>query len=373
MSWDRDTRLFVTAPAGTEVALKAELRDLGLSGAKADRGGVRVKGGLEAITRLCARSRLAVRVLIEVGSFAAGDERGLYLGIAAIDWSRWLTPDRTLAVRAVSHRSRLAHTGFIAQKTKDAIVDGQRRRGGERSSVDRRDPDLSIFLRLERDRATVLLDASGGSLHRRGWRADAGEAPLKENLAAAMLRLSGWDRERPLVDPFCGSGTIPIEADLWARAVPAQSVHRRFGFERWSDHGEEAKARVARERERGASRELGSGPTCAGSDRDAAAVRNARANAKRALSRARFEARDARDVRLDTPSHIVGNPPYGERLDATESASVVAEALDRWRTHHVTLLLPEDAPWAEPPVRPLSEHALYNGPLRCRLLTWGPR
>ncbi|MEZ4339723.1 MAG: THUMP domain-containing protein [Sandaracinaceae bacterium] len=373
MTWERDTRLFVTAAAGTEGALKAELRDLGLAGAKAARGGVRVSGGLEAITRICFRSRIAVRVLIELGDFPCGDEASLDRGVGAIGWERWLTPDRTLAVRATSRGSRLDHTGFLAQRVKDNIVDRQRRVASKRSSVDKRDPDLGVVLRLERDHATLLLDASGASLHRRGWRLEEGAAPLKETLAAAVLRISGWDRKRPLHDPLAGAGTIPIEAELWARGVPAQRPERRFGFERWADHDEEARDRAARERESAAARVASDGPSCWGSDTDPRIVEVARANAGRAGSRATFRVDDMETVEPEPGAHVVANPPYGERLDATDLWDHLERAVVRWRRagHPVSLLLPDDGPplateLGSPPRR----HALFNGPLRCHLVTW---
>lgn len=370
MSWGRDTRLFLTAPRGTEVALKAELRDLGLGGAKAARGGVRVKGGVEAITRICSRSRIAVRCLIELDTFACGDERALDRGMAAIEWERWITPERTLAIRATSRGSRLDHTGFLAQRGKDALVDRQRQRFGRRSSVDRRDPDVGIVLRLDKDRATVLLDASGQSLHRRGWRLDEGEAPLKENLAAAVLRMSGWDRERLLVDPFCGAGTLAIEGELWSRGVPAQPGTRRFGFERWADHDADAQARAAKERGSGKARQRERGAPVEASDRDPDAIRLAQSNAKRAGSPVTFTTRDAEDVDPSAPAHIVANPPYGERLEAVGIRRSLAKCVTSWRARHtVSLLLPEDL---DVPVRgpTPSTQALFNGPLRCQLVTW---
>ncbi|MCB9594443.1 MAG: RNA methyltransferase [Sandaracinaceae bacterium] len=373
MSWDRDTPLFITAAAGTEVALKAELRDLGLSGAKGARGGVRVRGGLEAITRVCYRSRIAVRVLIEIADFPCGDERALDKGVGALPWDRWLTPEHTLAVRATSRASRLDHTGFVAQRTKDAIVDAQRRVCGFRSSVDKKDPDLGVVVRIDRDRATVSLDASGASLHRRGWRLEDGPAPLKETLAAAALRISGWDRERPLVDPLCGAGTLPIEAELWARGVPAQRAERRFGFERWADHDEDAAARAARERASGAARAKEDGPSCRGSDADPQIVEVAAANAERAGSRATFSVADLRDVELEEGAHVIANPPYGERLDATDVWAPLDAAVTRWwsRGHPVSLLLPDDAPRLGPDSEAPLRHALFNGALRCHLVTWG--
>lgn len=369
----RNTPLFVTAPLGTETALKAELRDLGLGGAKADRGGVRVRGGVAAVTRLCTRSRVAVRVMVEVGRFAAPDERALYQGIGAIEWSRWLTPELTLGIRAASKRSRLTHTAYLAQKTKDAIVDGQRRVDGRRSSVDKRDPDVSIFVRLDRDEASVFLDASGQSLHRRGWRTEQGEAPLKENLAAAILRLSGWDRERPLHDPLCGSGTFPIEADLWARGIPAHPDDRTFGFERWADASDTRAAAIA-ERANGRARIRDSGPLCSGSDQAADMIEIARSNAERAASLATFEVGAIADVVPPKGAHILANPPYGARLDADEMDRELAAAVARWRAHPITFLLPEDHPLATERVRGRKVRVakLFNGALRCVLVTLEP-
>ncbi len=222
--------IFVTAAAGTERALKEELRELRLFRVRADRGGVRAEGDRNAddadraaAATVCLRSRVGVRVLIEVARFPCPHEDALYQRIAEIEWERWLHPRLTLAVSAVARDSRLRHTNFIAQRTKDAIVDRQRKREGRRSSVDRQDPDVAVFVHLKRDEAAVFLDASGGSLHMRGWRTQAGAAPLKETLAAALLRIAGWDRQSPLIDPMCGSGTFAIEADLLGARRPAAS------------------------------------------------------------------------------------------------------------------------------------------------------
>ena len=162
---------------------------------------------------------------------------------------RWMTPRTTLAVRATCRSSRLTHSQFVAQKTKDAIVDVLRDREGARPSVDRDDPDVGVAVRLARDHATIYLDVGGASLHERGWRARGGTAPLRENLAAAVVRLSGWDRHRPLLDPMCGSGTLAIEAATWARRVAPGLARPRFGFERWASHDDPAKAGMGEQRQ----------------------------------------------------------------------------------------------------------------------------
>lgn len=365
--------LFITAAAGTEVALRDELRELGLRRVRADRGGVRAEGERDAARTVCLASRIAVRALIQVGRFECPSEEALYEGVAAIEWERWLRPELTLAVSAVAKDSTLRHTNFIAQRTKDAIVDRQRARFGRRSSVDRRDPDLGVFVHLKRDRAAVFLDASGGSLHARGWRARAGAAPLKETLAAALLRMSGWDRRSPLIDPMCGSGTFAIEADLWARAVPPQTPTRRFGFERWADYDRSAARATAEAREKLAADRREEGPLCLGYDRDRAMVELARANARKARSKATFGVRALADfVGTDEPGLVVANPPYGERLEADrESYRALGRALQRIRGQRIALLLPEGAPNVMGR-RPAAFHRVFNGRLPCRFAIWEP-
>ncbi|HEX3344142.1 MAG TPA: THUMP domain-containing protein, partial [Polyangiaceae bacterium] len=249
-------KFFATAAKGTEPALRDELRELRLRGVRADRGGVHFEGQLVDAARACLWSRVAVRILVEVAVFAAPDGEALYEGARAVPWATWMTPRTTLAVRATCRSSRLTHSQFVAQKTKDAVVDALRDRFGERPSVDRDDPDALLAVHLARDEATLYLDVGGSSLHERGWRAKAGAAPLRETLAAAVLRLSGWDRERPLVDPMCGAGTIAIEAAAWSRRVAPGLARARFGLERWASHDDaERRAMVAlREEARAAKR-----------------------------------------------------------------------------------------------------------------------
>jgi putative N6-adenine-specific DNA methylase len=365
--------LFVTAAAGTEVALRDELRELGLRRVRADRGGVRLDGERDEARTVCLGTRIGVRALLEVGRFACPSEDALYEGITAIEWERWLRPALTLAVTAVAKDSALRHTNYIAQRTKDAIVDRQRAKEGNRSSVDRHDADLGVFVHLKRDEAAIFLDASGGSLHARGWRARAGVAPLKETLAAALLRMSGWDRASPVIDPMCGSGTIAIEADLWARGVPPQFPSRRFGFERWADYDAEARQRTAEQRSLLAEAAREEGPWCLGYDREAAMVELARANATRARSGATFGVRTIEDfVPTDQPALVIANPPYGERLEADRATwRALGRSVQRMEGQRVALLLPEDAPNVmERP--PSAVHRVFNGRLPCRFALWEP-
>lgn len=362
---------FATAAKGTEPALRDELRELRLRGVRADRGGVHFAGELREAFRACLWSRVAMRVLLELGEFEARDGAALYAGVRAIDWLPWLTPRMTLAVSATCRSSALTHTQFIAQKTKDAIVDQLRDRLGARPSVDLEDPDLRIVVHIARDQARIYLDLAGEPLHRRGYRVDMSEAPLKETLAAAMLRLGGWDRTRPLVDPMCGSGTIAIEAALWSRNV-APGLSRRFGFERWASFGE-AEARVLVDlREQARAAQKRHGPPVLASDASESAVAAARANARAAGADLLVVRRDMRELRpTEPPGFVVTNPPYGERIAGSAVLyRDMAAAFTRLRGHRVLILA--GTPEIERAIRrrPQRSLVLFNGPIECRLLAY---
>jgi len=365
-------RFFATAAKGTEPALRDELRELRLRHVRADRGGVHFEGEVVDAARACLWSRVAVRVLLEVAAFEAGDAAALYAATRTVAWDTWMTPRTTLAVRATCRSSRLTHSQFVAQKTKDAIVDVLRDRLGSRPDVDRDDPDVVVSVHLARDRATLYLDVGGASLHERGWRAHGGEAPMRETLAAAVLRLSGWDRERPLVDPMCGAGTLAIEAAAWSMHMAPGLARPRFGFERWANHDDATRSRVRELREEARAAPRGSGPVVRASDVDPRSVAQARDNARAAGVEVIVERRDVRDLApLEPPGFIVTNPPYGERLDVDRTLyGDLAHALRRMHGHTVALLAGTPAIG-----RAMGREAdrwwiLYNGPIECRLLVY---
>ena len=363
-------RFFATAAKGTEPALRDELRELKLLHVRADRGGVHFEGDLARAARACLWSRIALRVLLEVATFEAPTAEALYANVRSVDWSAWLTPRSTLAVRATCRSSTLTHSQFVAQKTKDAIVDMLRDRFGTRPSVDRQDPDVLASVHLVRDRATLYLDVGGASLHRRGWRACGGEAPLRETLAAAILRLSGWDRDRPLIDPMCGSGTIAIEAAAWSRRIAPGLARPFFGLERWANHGDALRAEMKTLREEATAARLASGPPILATDADARAVRNAKANARSAGVDIVVEERAIGDLSpLEASGFVVTNPPYGERLPADSSLyEQLAESLRRMRGHTLAVLAGTPAIGRAIRREPDRWWLLFNGPIECRLL-----
>jgi putative N6-adenine-specific DNA methylase len=227
---------------------------------------------------------------------------------------------------------------------------------------------------VARDKATLYLDVGGASLHKRGWRTHAGDAPLRETLAAAVLRLSGWDRERPLLDPMCGAGTIAIEAAAWSRRIAPGLGRERFGFERWASHDEPMRAQMVALRREAQAAELPHGPRVFASDADPRAVDLARENARLAGVQLRVERRDVRELApLEPPGFIVTNPPYGERLEATGTLyEDLGRALRRLPQHAVAVLAGTPAIARAMRREPDRWWILYNGAIECRLLVFSP-
>jgi putative N6-adenine-specific DNA methylase len=366
---------FATAAKGTEGALRDELRELGLNGVRADRGGVFFSGTLGDGGYACLWTRIGVRILAKVAEFDAPDGNALYEGVSSVDWTPYLSPKRTLAVRANCRSSALTHSQYVAQRTKDAIVDRLRDHFGERPSVDRDDPDVLVAVHLARDRADVYVDLGGASLHRRGYRADGGIAPLKETLAAAVVRLSGWDRVSPFLDPMCGAGTLAIEAALWARAI-APGLGRTMGFERWElfDDTMRRSWRAMLDEARASAK--GSTVPVRASDVDRGLVERARANARAAGVDLALTVGDVRSAESVHKGFVVTNPPYDERLPVHGSFyNELGAALARMRGSTVAVLAGSsdlaralERATGHGPDRWL---ALYNGPLECRLLVYG--
>jgi 23S rRNA (guanine2445-N2)-methyltransferase len=369
-----EPEFFATAAKGTEPALRDELRELGLRDVRADRGGVHFAGPAEDGWRACLWSRVALRILARVASFDAPDEDALYEGVRGVDWRHVLTSRLTLAVRASCKDSKLTHTQYIAQRTKDAVVDQLRDLTGARPSVDREDPDVGLFVHLVRNHADVYMDLSGESLHRRGWRPRIGQAPLKETLAAAVVRLSGWDRRAPFLDPMCGAGTIAIEAASWAQGVAPGLGRARFGFERWASFDPAMRRKMAdlRAEASAARAPRGQSPRVVASDVDERAVELARANAADAGVDLEMDVKPLADLRpLTPPGFVVTNPPYGERLAVgPDFYAEMARVFARMHGHTVAVLAGTPQIARAMRLRPAKTLVLYNGDLECRLLTY---
>lgn len=370
----KDARLEFFAPAipGTERALCDELRELGFRGVRLNRGGIPFWGDREAGWWACLSSRIAQRIQRLLIRFKAGDDTALYHGIHLVDWCRFVTPDHTLAVRAVTRARWLTHTNYAALKIKDAIVDQVRARHGRRPSVDREDADVGVFVHLVDDRCAVYLDMSGDALHRRGYRQQVGDAPLRETLAAAVLRLAGWDRVTPLIDPMCGSGTLVIEAAQWAGGRAPGLSRQRFGFERWADFSLEDALRLQAMKGELRRRERGAGPRIQAADAEARMIAAARANARAAGVRPAFRHRDVLDFQGTTQrAHVVTNPPFGARLALDpDFPRRLATVVSRWHGWRVSLLAGSPLYRKAIACPPQSVIPLRNGSLDCELLNY---
>lgn len=316
MAASKRETFFVTCAPGLEPLLHGELRDLRLARTESQVGGCVFEGTLGDARRVNLWSRVAIRVLRRMARFMAPDETTLYETAKGVEWERYLRPSGTLVVDGQVRDSSFTHSRFLEQLVKDAVCDRLRDRSGERPSVDKDDPDLRVNIHVSRDRATLSIDSSGQSLHKRGWRVHQGRAPLAETTAAALLLHAGWNQRAPLLDPFCGTGTILIEGALQASRIAPGLYREQFGFERWLDHDAAAWKREREEAraERIEPRKL----SILGWDRDPERVEQARENARSAgvEELVRFEVGEAATFapRPGWNGLIVTNPPYGERV-----------------------------------------------------------
>jgi putative N6-adenine-specific DNA methylase len=345
--YDRGSRFGCLAvlPAGLEQTGAAELLELGAADPRPLRRAVRCHVDLATYYRLHLQARTPFRLLRELASFPCRNSTELHAGVqGAADWDVWLPPERSFRVDASGAIPGLSHSHYNALAVKNALVDRQRNHGGRRSSVNLENPDLSLHLHLSAGRpgqtpmATLSLNGSGDSLHRRGYRPAMGQAPLKENLAAGLMTLSGWDGSVPLVDPMCGSGTLLIEAvsHVLGRAPGLIAANaRHFAFENWPDFSADLWQReleLARALHRFT---LADGRPLApviGSDLDPQVITQARANASAAGLDGFVEWRvgDLRDLQPPaTPGMLVTNPPYGARLGEREELPELYADLSR--------------------------------------------
>jgi len=330
--------LFAACPRGLEAALASELAALGANDCRAVGGGVLFRGDRGVAYSANLWSRLASRVMRAIAHRRYRDDDDLYRLANGVAWESHFDVKRTLRVDVSAQRSPLRSLDFATLRIKDGIVDRLRTVTGERPSIDTRAPGVRVFAHLDSREATLYLDLSGEPLFKRGWRSGAGDkgsAPLKENLAAGLLALAGWSPEKPLYDPFCGSGTIVIEAAQRAFDIAPGSA-RSFGFERLVDHDATLWKRLredAMRRAGDAARRIAGDAHAvriAGSDVDRDAIARARRNLVRAgipEDAVGWRVHDAGRARapFDQPGVVVTNPPYGERLQARTAASRVPE------------------------------------------------
>lgn len=310
---------FATVARDLEKLAAQELEDLGAHNVLPGFCGVAFEGDQAMLYRVNLQAKLPFRILQQLKIFTCPDADALYKGIKAIDWQEFLDPGCTLAVNATGKNAQLNHSHFTALQVKNAIVDQQEERLGERSSVDTHEPDVRINVHIRRDQCTVSLDSSGDSLHRRGYRPAMGDAPLKESLAAALIKLSGWQPDQVFFDPLCGSGTLPLEAALTALNIAPGVFRDRFGFETWPDFNKALLEQLIAEAEAAQRTELPA--FIGGSDGSIGIIEQARANARHCgvSQQVTFQLQELAEVQAPADSGILlCNPPYGERIGNPE-------------------------------------------------------
>ena len=375
---------FAPAPRGTTQLLARELRGLGAEQVRERRAGVAFSGPLELAYLTCLWSRLASRLLLPLAHFAAPTPEALYAGARVLPWEEHLHPEGTLAVDCNGVKAAIGHTHYAALKVKDAVVDRFRAASGVRPSVDLARPDLRINVYLQRDQATVSLDLAAESLHRRGYRRAGGEAPLKENLAAAILLRAGWPEVAtaggPLVDLMCGSGTLLIEGALIAGDGAPGLLRDYFGFIGWKGHDAALWSRLVEEAQTRWTAGREQLPPIAGFDADPRAVAAARTNAARAGlgERVAFEPRPLSACRpfsgeTESPGLVAVNPPYGERLGEEERlrplyAELGAQLRQHFAGWKAAVFTGNPGLGQRLGMKAVLTNKLYNGPIECRLL-----
>jgi 23S rRNA (guanine2445-N2)-methyltransferase / 23S rRNA (guanine2069-N7)-methyltransferase len=379
-------KFFAVAPKGIEPLLVDELKSLGAGEVKQSRSGAYFLGDLEMGYRACLWLRTANRVLLPIASFRAETPEDLYLEVKNIPWAEHLNPDGSLAVDFKSSRSKINHSHYGALKVKDAIVDQFRDQFGTRPSVDRARPDVRVNVYVLGDEATISLDLSGESLHKRGYRAGAGEAPLKENLAAAILMRAGWPevagRGGGLIDPMTGSGTLPIEAALMASDSAPSLFREYFGFLNWNGHRPEIWERLLKEAGERKSAGMKKLPPIVGYDADPKGVKNAAVSLERVGLRGfiHFEKREfaacvPHPKMKDVPGMVVLNPPYGERLGEIRElrplyANIGRRLKEHFRGWRASLFTGNADLGKGMGLRAEKKYSLFNGPIECKLLNF---
>jgi putative N6-adenine-specific DNA methylase len=362
---------FATAPRGLEDSLSKELSSLGAVEARSVAGGVAFSGHWQTCYRVNLWSRIASRVLWRIAAFDYRNESDVYAAAKALDWPRFFAVERSIRVNVTAQKSPLKSLEFAALRIKDAVCDRFRDALGRRPDVDRAAPDVRIHAFLEEGRGVLYLDTSGEPLFKRGWRAEQGEAPLRENLAAGIIMLTGWQPGTPLLDPMCGGATFLAEAAAMARGRPP-GMRRSFGFERLASFDLPLWQKTKNEKPQGESAQA---LELFGSDNDPRALGAARRNLAEAGVE-RWVKLEQADV-LERPAPaisgiLIANPPYGDRMGSEEALAAfypkLGDALKKrfagWRCFIFTadLRLPKLIR-----LQPARRTPLWNGALECRL------
>lgn len=358
--------------SGLENVLAEELQTLGATDVLVLNRAVSFMADKALMYKVNYTCRTALRILKPLYHFEIAEQKELYEQINRFQWEEFIRPEQTIAVDAVISYTVFTNSQFVAQRAKDAIVDRIREKRGNRPSVNLNNPDYRINIHLFRDQCTIALDSSGESLHRRGYRRSVGPAPMNEVLAAGLIRLSGWDRKTPLLDPMCGSGTILTEAAMDAGNIPAGSFRDSWGFMNWNDFDKDLWQDV---RERCNAEKYDPGIRIHGADRSSKAIASARENINYAgLDKfISLEINSLSDLKPPfSNGFIIFNPPYDERIALEDSLAfykMIGDSLKQKFSGFTAWLISSDLETIKfIGLRPSRKIAVQNGPLECRFL-----
>lgn len=359
---------------GLETVLARELADLGASDVQTANRAVIFEGDKALLYEANYCSRTALSLLMPVAEFRIKSKDDLYRACLKIKWEEIMDEKSTFSIVPVVNSPLFTHTGYAGLVVKDAVADYFRNRNGKRPSVNQNDPDLLVNLHISNDRVTVSIDSSVVPLFKRGYRLEQTAAPLNESLAAGILLISGWNAKSILLDPMCGSGTIPVEAGLIACRIPPGKFRRSFGFQRWKDYDEVLFSKV---KEKAEGRIIGSPVDIYASDISPEAVKLAEANISRAglADVIRVKVSDFKELKcIDNQGVVVMNPPYGLRLNPDELDSIygmIGSTLKHSFSGNTAWLITSNRESLKKVgLKPAQKHILFNGALECLLLKY---
>ena len=310
---------FATTARGLEDIAAQELTELGAKAVRPEFTGVYFEGDRALLYKLNLWARTIFRVLKPIHTVRSYNPEELYRNVRAIDWSEYLQPDQTIAVRCTGKNPQLNNSHVTAIQIKNAIVEQQQQQQGVRSDVDTVEPDIAINAHIHENNCILSLDSTGDSLHRRGYRSAMGLAPLKETLAAALLYITGWTPDQALIDPLCGSGTIILEAALMGLNIAPGIYRKKFCFQNWTDYDAQLWGSLLKEAESSQKEHL---PLLIGTDADVDVIIQAKSNAKACeiADQVQFYQRHLVDITAPADSGIlICNPPYGKRISDVEA------------------------------------------------------
>lgn len=369
-------QFFASTARGLVEPLEKELKEIGLKVTDKYIGGVFFESNWEGCYKANLHSRLASRILKPVLDFTAYQPEELYSQILRHDFTKYIKPTQTISIDASVSESKMRDQRFVAMKVKDAIVDQFREKFGVRPDVDNENPSLRIHVRAIKNNFNVAIDTSGDSLFKRGYRKEVGDAPLKENLAAGLIKVTEWDGQSPLVDFMCGSGTFLIEAAMMALNIAPGISRKKFGFQNWLNYEEDVWEKVVQEAMDAEKEELPF--KFYGFDIDRRVLTNAKDNAKRAGVDQVIEFKKESVATVEPPVEkgmIIVNPPYGARIGDEDNLRDVYRDLGftlkhRFKGWDAWILSGNKDLIADLKLKSTRKHFVFNGNIECRFLKY---